>query len=57
MTINKYEQTLLQSCSCLDAVTNSNGEITSCAKQIIRQDSDAAIRLCRYIEKIGRAHV
>lgn len=51
MIINKYEQTLLQNCSCLDAVTNSNGEITSCAKQIIRHDNDATIRLCKYIER------
>lgn len=51
MNINKYDQNLLQSCSRLDAVTNSEGNITNCAKAIIENNREASKKLCRFIEK------
>lgn len=47
---NRYEQELLQNCSRLDAVTNSEGQITNCAKTIIENNKDAVKKLCRFIE-------
>lgn len=49
--MNRYEQNLLQNCSRLDAVTNSNGNITNCAKEIIESKITTPILLCKYIER------
>lgn len=51
MNLNKYEQNLLQNCSCLDAVTNSNGSITNCAKAIIENKTEMSKLLCKFIEQ------
>lgn len=51
MNVNKYEHHLLQCCSRLDAVTNSNGQITLCANAIIEDKNDAIKLLCKYIER------
>lgn len=48
--MSKYEQDLLKNCSRLDAVTNSEGKITNCAKAIIENNKEAAKKLCRFIE-------
>lgn len=47
--MNKYEQELLQSCSMLDAVTNSNGNVLNCAKEIIGESKEATKKLCKII--------
>ena len=49
--MNKYEQELLQSCSRLDAVANCNGNVSSCAKEIICGNKEAIKKLYKYIEK------
>ena len=49
--MNKYEQNLLQNCSRLDAVTNSNGNITDCAKAIIENKIEISKLLCKFIER------
>ena len=51
MKMNKYEQNLLQNCSRLDAVTNSNGNITNCAKAIIENKEEFSRLLCKFIER------
>ena len=51
MNLNKYEQNLLQNCSRLDAVTNSNGEITNSAQDVIGNDIEALKLLCKFIER------
>lgn len=51
MRLNTYEQDLLNNCSRLDAVTNSEGIITDCAKAIIANNKVAAKKLCVLIEK------
>lgn len=51
MKMNKYEQNLLQNCSRLDAVTNSNGNITNCAKAIIENKEEISRLLCKFIER------
>lgn len=51
MKLNKYEEILIQSCSRLDAVTNSNGAITDCAKRIIEGNKEASTFLCKVICK------
>ncbi len=47
--MNKYEHNLLQNSSRLDAVTNSDGNITSCAKAVIENQDEAARQLCHCI--------
>ena len=49
--MNKYDQYLLQSCSRLDAVTNSDGKITCCAQTIVEGKEEASKLLCKFIEK------
>lgn len=49
--MNKYEQELLQNCSRLDAVTDSKGKVSDCAKEIIGGNKDASKKLCGFIEK------
>lgn len=49
--MNKYKENLLRYCSSLDAVTNSDGKITNCAKMIIENNKEASKMLCRFIEK------
>lgn len=51
MNLNKYEQNLLQNCSRLDAVTNSNGEIINSAQDVIGNDIEALKLLCKFIER------
>lgn len=53
MSINKYEQNLLQTSSRLDAATNCGGRITNCAKMVIENNTEAVRRLCRMIERIS----
>ena len=49
--MNKYEQDLLQCCSTLDDVTNSDGKISDCARAIIENNEEASKKLCKIIEK------
>ncbi|NDV63802.1 AAA family ATPase [Bacteroides sp. 224] len=49
--MNKYEQNLLQNCSRLDAVTNSNGDITNSAKDVIENNIESSKLLCKFIER------
>lgn len=51
MKITNYEQNLIQNCSRLDAITNSNGNITNCALAIIENKIEATKLLCKFIER------
>lgn len=51
MNFNKYEQNLLQNCSRLDAVTNSNGDITNSARNVIDNNIEASRLLCKFIKR------
>lgn len=54
MTIsNKYEQSLLQNCSRLDAITNCDGSITSCARSILEGDKEKTRLLCKIIKTVS----
>lgn len=50
--MNKYEQELYQNCCRLDVVTNSNGNISNCATEIIGGNNDESRKLCKYIAKV-----
>ena len=50
---NKYEQNLLQNCSRLDAVTNCDGSISSCAKSILKGDKEKTRLLCKIVETVS----
>ena len=51
MKQNKYEKTLIDNATYLDAVTHSDGRIVECAKLIIDNNNKEAIQLCKYIKK------
>ena len=51
MNMNKYAQDLLQCCSTLDDVTNSDGRISDCARAIIENNEEVSKNLCKIIEK------
>lgn len=51
MKQNKYEKTLIDNATYLDAVTQSDGRIVECAKLIIANNDKEAIQLCKYINK------
>lgn len=53
MSMNKYEQNLMQNCSRLDAATNCGGRIINCANMVIENNTEAVKRLCGIIEKIS----
>ena len=52
--MNKYEQDLIQSCSRLDAVTNSDGMIVDCARAIVENNEEASKKLCGIIENASK---
>lgn len=49
--MNRHKEELLQSCSRLDAVTDSKGYVSNCAKEIVNGDKEAIQKLCRFIER------
>ncbi len=51
MKQNKYEKSLIDNATYLDAVTQSDGRIVDCTKLIIDNNDKEAVRLCKYIDK------
>lgn len=51
MSMNRYEQDLLQHCTELDAITSSSGKVVDCAKSIVAGNDENSKVLCKIIEK------